>query len=244
MTGVVSAPRQGDERRRDSVDRFNRSVARIFTIHRAPPPVHFMLALESGQLLAWPQYTEVLFALDLTQDDRQRIKSEYEAVAAGSIRPRHVEVAPSNSEYQAADGREFALLLKAVQLRSGLTLSRIGELAGIPRSQAYSMVARGTLPTRFRQVVRFVEVCGLPAADVRRIMRLWLELRQRGHDSGQEKGDVLWDDYLEYLGRNSRGAADGPGQPWTASRRLDEMLKITRGVRVARSATGRRLDGR
>ncbi|GAA3884952.1 hypothetical protein GCM10022243_57210 [Saccharothrix violaceirubra] len=84
-----------------------------------------------------------------------------------------------DTELQATNAAEFADLLGLIQLRSGLTPPRIARASGIARSQVYSMLRRGTLPTRQDQVVQFLRVCGLPHHQIMRIVRLWLELR--GH---------------------------------------------------------------
>ncbi|WP_367136645.1 helix-turn-helix domain-containing protein [Saccharothrix sp. HUAS TT1] len=208
-----------------SVDAFNRLVAETFRAHRVAPPVRFVLALDYARLLDWPQYTEMLFDLALDRQERQRIRAAYEVAGPPAAPPDHLAAAGSeDSELRCANEREFTRLLKDIQLRSGLSPAKIGEMAGIPRSQAYSMVARGTLPTRFRQVARFVEACGLPEPEIRHVLRLWLELRQRGYEG--EKAEILWVDYLDHLCGGL--APDGdPSPAETRSRRLSRLKEST-----------------
>ncbi|HEX7302173.1 hypothetical protein [Lentzea sp.] len=74
---------------------------------------------------------------------------------------------------------EFLALLKKIQVRSGLSPAKIADRAGskLGRSQAYSMLNRGTLPTKPEQVRLFTVTCGLSEPQVSRVMELWTKLR-------------------------------------------------------------------
>ncbi|MGI5504134.1 helix-turn-helix domain-containing protein [Lentzea sp. CA-135723] len=80
-------------------------------------------------------------------------------------------------ELHASTVPEFLGLLKKIRGRSGLSLPKIAGLAGLPRSQAYSMLSRGNLPTKPEQVRAFVTTCGLPEPQVVRVMELWAKLQ-------------------------------------------------------------------
>ncbi|SEP78541.1 transcriptional activator domain-containing protein [Lentzea xinjiangensis] len=90
-------------------------------------------------------------------------------------------VATSAAELRAATEAEFIELLRTVRVRSGLTLPEISRRAGgvLPRSQVYSLLRRGKLPTKPHQVRTFVTICGLPEQQVARVMELWATLRER-----------------------------------------------------------------
>ncbi|HUQ59018.1 hypothetical protein [Lentzea sp.] len=87
----------------------------------------------------------------------------------------------SAAELRAATEAEFVELLRTVYVRSGLSLPEISRRAGrvLPRSQAYSLLKRGKLPTKPQQVRTFVTICGLTEPQVARVMELWATLRQR-----------------------------------------------------------------
>jgi hypothetical protein len=85
------------------------------------------------------------------------------------------------SELVARNPQEFTELLHTVQQRSGLNAGEIAKKAGIPRSQAYAMIRRGTLPTKVDQVKGFLDACGLPERQARHVLSLWNELHEREH---------------------------------------------------------------
>lgn len=90
-------------------------------------------------------------------------------------------IATSTAELRAATAAEFIELLRTIHLRSGLTLPEISRRAGqvLPRSQVYSLLKRGKLPTKPEQVQAFVTICGLPEPQVARVMELWATLREQ-----------------------------------------------------------------
>jgi len=90
-------------------------------------------------------------------------------------------IATSAAELRAATEAEFIELLRTVRVRSGLTLPEISRRAGqvLPRSQVYSLLKRGKLPTKPEQVRAFVTICGLPEPQVARVMELWATLREQ-----------------------------------------------------------------
>ncbi|MEV6240051.1 BTAD domain-containing putative transcriptional regulator [Lentzea sp. NPDC051838] len=90
-------------------------------------------------------------------------------------------IATSTAELRAATAAEFIELLRTIHVRSGLTLPEVSRRAGqvLPRSQAYSLLKRGKLPTKPDQVRAFVTICGLPAPQVARVMELWATLREQ-----------------------------------------------------------------
>ncbi|MFI6098631.1 BTAD domain-containing putative transcriptional regulator [Lentzea sp. NPDC051213] len=85
------------------------------------------------------------------------------------------------TELRAATAAEFIDLLRTIHVRSGLTLPEIARRAGrvLPRSQIYSLLKRGKLPTKPEQVRAFVTICGLPESRVARVMELWATLREQ-----------------------------------------------------------------
>ena len=90
-------------------------------------------------------------------------------------------LATSTAELRAATAAEFIELLRTIQVRSGLTPPEISRRAGqvLPRSQIYSLLKRGKLPTKPEQVRAFVTICGLPEPQVARVMELWATLREQ-----------------------------------------------------------------
>ncbi|MCX2948195.1 BTAD domain-containing putative transcriptional regulator [Lentzea sp. NEAU-D7] len=96
------------------------------------------------------------------------------------IDPRPL-LATSTAELRAATEAEFVELLRTIQIRSGLTLPEVHRRAGglLPRSQVYSLLKRGKLPTKPEQVRTFVTICGLPEPQVARVMELWATLRDQ-----------------------------------------------------------------
>ncbi|MEU5691071.1 helix-turn-helix transcriptional regulator [Actinosynnema sp. NPDC020468] len=179
----------GDDR--TPVDLFHRAVLRLFTVKRAGSPVELIDALDRRRLLPWGTYATLVFELDTTVEERKALRSAWDvAFRTSPVVARLVDrddrsaLTPVNpvldSELQATDPAGFTALLKVIQVRSGLTPARIGVLTGISRSQVYSMLSRGTLPSKPGQVVALVEACGLSHAQVRRVMALWSELRWRG----------------------------------------------------------------
>lgn len=103
-------------------------------------------------------------------------------IAPEPVRPL---MATATAELQAATETEFIDLLRKIQVRSGLTLPEISRRAGhvLPRSQVYSLFKRGKLPTKAEQARVFVTQCGLPEAQVARVMELWATLREQAETS-------------------------------------------------------------
>ncbi|MEU7527314.1 hypothetical protein AB0A74_16380 [Saccharothrix sp. NPDC042600] len=87
-----------------------------------------------------------------------------------------------DSELQATTAEGFVRLLGDIRRRSGLSVPKWAQRAGVPRSQAYSLLRRTTLPSKPEQVQALVVAAGLPAHQVQRVMRLWNELHQRRSD--------------------------------------------------------------
>ncbi|MDX8034689.1 BTAD domain-containing putative transcriptional regulator [Lentzea sp. BCCO 10_0856] len=90
-------------------------------------------------------------------------------------------IATTTAELRAATAAEFIELLRLIHARSGLTLPEVHRRAGqvLPRSQVYSLLKRGKLPTKPEQVRAFVTICGLPEPQVARVMELWATLREQ-----------------------------------------------------------------
>ncbi|MFD4643704.1 BTAD domain-containing putative transcriptional regulator [Lentzea sp. NPDC058436] len=91
-------------------------------------------------------------------------------------------IATSTAELRAATEAEFVELLRTVHVRSGLSLPELSRRAGpvlLPRSQVYSLLKRGKLPTKPGQVRAFVSTCGLSEPQVARVMELWATLREQ-----------------------------------------------------------------
>lgn len=90
-------------------------------------------------------------------------------------------IATATAELRAATAAEFIDLLRLIQARSGLTRPELSRRAGqvLPRSQVYSLLRRGKLPTKPEQVRTFVTICGLPEPQVARVMELWATLREQ-----------------------------------------------------------------
>lgn len=95
--------------------------------------------------------------------------------------PARPLIATSTAELRAATEAEFIDLLRTIRVRSGLTPPEISRKAGqvLPRSQVYSLLKRGKLPTKPEQVRAFVTICGLPEPQVARVMELWATLREQ-----------------------------------------------------------------
>ncbi|WP_394614525.1 helix-turn-helix domain-containing protein [Lentzea sp. JNUCC 0626] len=186
------------------VDELHQAVGRLLTVGGMEPTTDFLSALEEQRLLPWAAYTELLFEIDTTLLDRRRIKALWtkagHVVGTSSQQPwfplegprrlapvpppavmmdRHVVRPMLDSELQASSESEFTALLRTIQQRSGRNPAQVGKDARIPRSQAYSLISRATLPTRPDQVRRFADACGLPYDQVQRVMRLWSELHER-----------------------------------------------------------------
>lgn len=89
------------------------------------------------------------------------------------------------AELHASTAAEFAALLRKIQVRSGLSVPEVARRAGLPRSQAYSMLTRGTLPTKPAQVRLFVTTCGLPEPLVAVVMGLWVSQCTRKPPPGE-----------------------------------------------------------
>ncbi|USX50380.1 BTAD domain-containing putative transcriptional regulator [Lentzea sp. HUAS12] len=96
-------------------------------------------------------------------------------------RPARPLLATSTAELRAATETEFVELLRTIRTRSGLSLPEIHRRAGsvLPRSQVYSLLKRGKLPTKPEQVRAFVSTCGLSEPQVARVMELWATLREQ-----------------------------------------------------------------
>lgn len=162
-------------------------VVKLQTIIRsvagARPPKPIAALLNGDTVKPWSEYAVALFELDLPLRVKKVLRQAWQAAARrGITRPREMcPLAPtSNSELHATTVAEFLELLRLVQLRSGLTLSQLSSKAGpgLPRSQAYSMLSRGALPTKPGQVRLFLKTCGLPEDQVDRVLQLWSALRE------------------------------------------------------------------
>ncbi|MFJ6674995.1 helix-turn-helix domain-containing protein [Actinosynnema sp. NPDC091369] len=92
--------------------------------------------------------------------------------------PRAVPV--RDDELAAGTPAEFISLLRRIQVRSGLTPAEVAARGGIPRSTAYRFVndqKNTSLPTKMEQVRAFAVACGLPDAQVEKVMVVWCELQ-------------------------------------------------------------------
>ncbi|MFE9746708.1 helix-turn-helix domain-containing protein [Saccharothrix saharensis] len=92
--------------------------------------------------------------------------------------PRAVPV--RDDELAAGTPAEFISLLRRIQVRSGLTPAEVAVRGGIPRSTAYRFVndqKNTSLPTKMEQVRAFAVACGLPEAQVEKVVVVWCELQ-------------------------------------------------------------------
>lgn len=183
------------------VDELNQAVSRVLTVAGVEPAPRFLTALQHQRLLPWESYTAVLFDIEVPLLDRRRLKSLWAAASlmvatrTSSGDPQREPLTPDpvlatvlewplstvvrpmlDIELQATSEPEFTRLLRTIQQRSGHSPAEISRLTEIPRSQAYSLISRESLPTRPQQVRSFVTACGLPPAQLQRVMRLWSDL--------------------------------------------------------------------
>lgn len=129
----------------------------------------------------WQHYRRLLDAVDAGSRTVGTAKVLWSAAGGGPVdQASWPAEATRDDEIRATDPAEFAELLALLRIRSGASVAKIGELAGIPRSQAYAMVGRNrqTLPRKADQVARFVRACGLDAAQTELVMRLWVRLTE------------------------------------------------------------------
>lgn len=86
-----------------------------------------------------------------------------------------------NSELNATSIYEFVVLLKMLFKRSGLRMDWIAQQLRISRSASYNLIDVKLLrfPGDPTIVKEFVALCGLPAHQQDRVMRLWAEISDR-----------------------------------------------------------------
>ncbi len=123
-------------------------------------------------------------------------------------------ITTSPAELRATTATEFIALLRTIHLRSGLTLPEISRRAGqvLPRSQVYSLLKRGKLPTKPEQVRAFVKICGLPDSHVARVMELWVTLRGTEDEKAPAgRAGAFSCDQASTFSRSTAGAAGGVG---------------------------------
>ncbi|WP_146231352.1 hypothetical protein [Lentzea atacamensis] len=124
-----------------------------------------------------------MFEMTIELNVKRAMRQAWQEAVRKGAPPRRRKSQPliptSSDELDASTVAEFLALLKKIRLRSGLSLPKIAGLAGpaLPRSQAYSMLNRGTLPTKPEQVRLFVTTCGLPEPQVAQVMELWARLQ-------------------------------------------------------------------
>ncbi|MFJ5988134.1 hypothetical protein [Lentzea sp. NPDC092896] len=137
--------------------------------------------LDRQEPAPWPEYTAAMFEMTIELSFKRSLRQAWQEAARRSAPPRPPQVEPSVptslDELHASTVAEFIALLRTIRLRSGLSLPKIAERAGLPRSQAYSMLSRGNLPTKPEQVRLFVITCGLPEPQVVQVMELWTKLQ-------------------------------------------------------------------
>lgn len=73
---------------------------------------------------------------------------------------------------------EFCEMLRAIWLRSHLTLGQAKVKTGIPRSQIHNLTKKGRsrLPRKRPQVAALVTACGLSDCEVVVVLTLWDQL--------------------------------------------------------------------
>lgn len=140
-------------------------------------PLERLNRLWSQLMLALSRSGRRAEALAVYREVRVILRAEL-GVEAESALPL---VATSTAELRAATAAEFIKLLRMIHARCGLSLPEISRRAGqvLPRSQVYSLLKRGKLPTKPEQVRAFVTICGLPEPQVARVMELWATLREQ-----------------------------------------------------------------
>jgi hypothetical protein len=197
MTDGPSAPAGDPSPDPQPLDRFHGRVQQVFKVNdeRIPPVVG--AAIDRRRLLAWEAYATPMFALEIPPPVRRGLGVLWGVAAQTvpvhvanrtgqaevSIVPHRRPTSPTlDSEVQATTTAEFGALLRLVRQRSGLTVPKVAEAAGLPRSQAYALVSkdRAVLPVKGEQVEAFVRACGLSTPQVERVLRLWTELRGNG----------------------------------------------------------------
>lgn len=147
------------------------------------PAGHLAALLNREEPAPWPEYAAAMFEMTIELSLKRSLLQAWQEAFRKSVPPRRQQIQPSVptslDELHATTVAEFLGLLKKIQLRSGLLLPEIARRAGraLPRSQAYSMLSRGNLPTRPEQVRLFVTTCGLPEPQVVRVMELWTKLQ-------------------------------------------------------------------
>jgi DNA-binding phage protein len=88
---------------------------------------------------------------------------------------------------------EFIELLRTIQARSGASVPRLAAEAGVPRSQLYSLLRRGRLPTKPEQVEAVIKAAGLTEEQVAQVMHLWTTLRALGSPGPARDYAVLYE---------------------------------------------------
>lgn len=189
----------------DSVVKLQTLIRSLVGQGRLPQQI---AALLDGDVVApWPEYAVALFDLDLSVGVKKLLRQAWQAAARHGIARREIRpLAPtSTGELHAATEAAYVELMRLIQVRSGRTPSQLAAAAGpgLPRSQAYSMLRRETLPTKPEQVRLFLTTCGLPEDQVERMLQLWSELRERSAASrygARGTGSAAPDVVAQYAG--------------------------------------------
>lgn len=102
-------------------------------------------------------------------------------------------VGTADWELDAAEVPDFMKLLRLVQVRSGLNPNQLAKITRMPVSSAYRMFdeATRTLPTKGNYVAGLMFACGLPPAQVDRVMAVWRALRLKHQVKQQVPADVV-----------------------------------------------------
>ncbi|WP_156077278.1 hypothetical protein [Saccharothrix sp. NRRL B-16314] len=110
---------------------------------------------------------------------------------ASTLRSSPLTLAPE--EVCARTESEFIELLRKIQARSGASVPRLAAEAGVPRSQLYSLLRRGRLPTKPEQVVAVIKAAGLTEEQVAQVMHLWTTLRALGSPGPARDYAILYE---------------------------------------------------
>src|SRR4051812_44668049 len=131
---------------------FHGRVRHIYQINEERIPPVIRSAISQRRLLSWEAYATPMFGMEMPPPVRKGLGVLWGAAATTT--PVHIANRTSqaemsfvphrrpasqilDSELQATNADEFGALLRLVQQRSGLSVGKLAEAAGLPRSQAY-----------------------------------------------------------------------------------------------------------
>jgi hypothetical protein len=186
-------------------------------------PDHVLTAIRGGRLLPWSEYR---VTSDVPDHTVRVLRHRYKLAAvssAAAVRPRRSTTAKTAAErayrpvvetqdsaLQARTVEEFMELLRLVAVNSGCNRNQLARRSGLPTSTTYHLLnpANAVLPTKPDQVLTLTRACGLGAAQVDRVMRLWAELRQ-----GRQSPDNAVDTAAPAGAESGVATADDGGAP-------------------------------